>query len=388
MMKPRACEKKSVVIVARVVPHYRVGFLNRLEQRLSRLGIELTVFSDYVRPGTFHLEGLTQVSCAIRVPNHYLNFVEQLTGMRTPYWQPLLSRLNAFDLVIVEQSNAALLNYPLFLRRAAKGSPKVAFWGHGANFQTSDVALQRWLKSMFFSLADHWFVFTDLSADLVRGRGVPNQIITVVNNSFDISDFARVSNMDSAERQNARSQVGLGPGPVAAFCARLVERKALPFVVEACRLARRRVRDLNLLVIGEGPYGPWLQEQTKKNPWIRPVGALYGAEKARALFISDVFLLPSMVGLSILDGFAAELPVLVARFNNHSPEVAYFQDGVNGLMTDATTESYATAIHDILSDRATRERMAAAARESARIYSVDAMVKNFARGVEQVLGQP
>ena len=43
--------------------------------------------------------------------------------------------------------------------------------------------------------------------------------------------------------------------------------------------------------------------------------------------------LPSHVGLSIIDGFAAGLPVLVANFDNHCPEIAYLEENVNGLMT-------------------------------------------------------
>ena len=165
------------------------------------------------------------------------------------------------------------------------------------------------------------------------------------------------------------------------FCARLLKNKALPFLVDACRAARAKFGDFTLVLIGDGHYGPWLREQAEKEAWIRPVGSLYGTEKAELLAVSDVFLLPSMVGLSILDSFAAGLPLLSARFNNHSPEIAYLKDDVNGLMTDATVDAYSDAIVRVLSDEGLRKALSAGARQSADVYSVDAMIENFTQGI-------
>ena len=64
----------------------------------------------------------------------------------------------------------------------------------------------------------------------------------------------------------------------------------------------------------------------KDNPWIEMKGALYGKEKAKVLLKGDLMALPSHVGLSIIDGFAAGLPVLVANFDNHCPEIAYLEE--------------------------------------------------------------
>ena len=54
-------------------------------------------------------------------------------------------------------------------------------------------------------------------------------------------------------------------------------------------------------------------------------------------------------------------------------------------MTYATVEAYADAIVQILSDDELRKTLSAAACQSAEIYSVDAMIENFARGIEQAL---
>jgi glycosyltransferase involved in cell wall biosynthesis len=296
--------------------------------------------------------------------------------------------LLSFDLVIVEQSNSALVNYPLILYRRLAGSPQFAFWGHGKNLQAKETGLRRHIKSTLTNQADHWFVYTELSAGILRESGVDESIITTVNNSVGTRAVKKASAMDAAAKDRKKSELGLGGAPVAVFCARLSKNKALPFLVDACRAAREKFGDFTLLVIGEGYYGAWLREQAEKESWIRPLGPLYGTEKAEVLAISDIFLLPSMVGLSILDSFAAGLPILSARFGNHSPEVAYLKDNVNGLMADATVDAYSDAIVRVLSDEEMRKGMSAAARQSADIYSVEAMIENFAQGIEQALAQP
>jgi glycosyltransferase involved in cell wall biosynthesis len=388
---------KSVAFVTRVVPHYRVEFLNGLEDRLKTASAKLTVFADNAIPQSNYSDALADVQCAVSVPNYYFGLRDVLAkrysrsggaALRPPYYQPILRRLLSFDLVIVEQSNSALVNYPLILHRRLLGSPQIAYWGHGKNLQASESGWRRHLKEALTHQADHWFVFTEFSAAILREAGVDEGIVTTVNNSISTTDVKKASALDAAAKDRKKSELGLGDAPVAVFCARLSQNKALPFLVDSCRAAREKFGDFTLLVIGEGHYGPWLREQAKTQTWIRPLGSLYGRDKAEALALSDIFLLPSANGLSILDGFAAGLPLLSARFGNHGPEIAYLKDGVNGILTDATVAAYSTAIVRLLSDEELRKRLSAAARQSADVYSVGGMIENFAQGIEQALAQP
>ena len=387
-------ERRSVAFVTRFIPQYRVEFLNGLEERLKIASIGFTVFADHAMPQSYMVDALKEVHCAVGVPIFHFGLRKILGSrsarrggakLRSPYWQPIFRRLLSFDLVIVEQANSALLNYALILRRQLAGSPRIAFWGHGENLQTHETGLRRWIKTTMTCQADHCFGYTELSADILRRLGVNDDSITIVNNSVDTKVVKTASVMDAASKERKKSELGLDHSPVAVFCARLTKNKALPFLVEACRAAREKFGEFTLLVIGDGHHGPWLREQAKKEIWIRPLGLLYGAEKAEVLALSDVFLLPSAVGLSILDSFAAGLPLLSARFGNHGPEIAYLKDGVNGLMTDATVEAYSDAIVRVLSGEELPKALSAGARQSAEVYSVDAMIENFAQGIEQAL---
>ena len=372
---------KSVAIVQRVVVHYRLSFYRQLSEMLAEKGIKLTVFAGHARAEEAFKDALDGIGCGIRVCNRYL--------YGSIYWQPLLTRLKDFDLVIVEQANSVLLNYPLLLQRKLFGAPPfIAYWGHGATLhKLHPKPFRDNFKKILTRKVDWWFAYTDLSRSLVMNAGFPKDRICVVNNSTDTTDIsAAYEACANTDRTSIRNELGLHEGgPVLVYCGRLYENKALPFLIESCRIARKRLPNLSLLVIGSGELDGWLGEAASKESWIKPVGAKYGEEKALHLMAGDIFVLPSHVGLSILDGFAAGLPVVVARFNNHCPEIAYLQDGGNGVLADATPDAYAVALVRLAVDEVLRKKMGVAARKTAARYSVQGMAKNFAEGVEQVL---
>lgn len=367
----------SVAFSVREMPHYRVGFFNQLAERLADHDISMTVFAGTARRDNAIKQSFENLRSGKFVRNRYLT--DEI------YWQPVFSELRKFDVVVVVQANAALLNFPLLLYRSLFGAPPlIALWGHGANMQQSGKAAFRdWVKGMATRAADHCFAYTEVSRERFLEIGVPDSRITVVNNSLDISEISS-ARFEAAERGVAADAV---PNARAVFCSRLYEAKALPFLVDACRLVHGRIPGFELVIVGDGPLRPWLEEIARKEPWLKVPGPRYGRDLARILVESDVFLLPAHVGLSILDGFAAGLPVVTADFGNHSPEIAYLDPGRNGLMTECYPESYAEGIVQILSDDSLRHDMGAVALETASNYSVSAMAGHFADGLMHMLGK-
>jgi glycosyltransferase involved in cell wall biosynthesis len=164
-------------------------------------------------------------------------------------------------------------------------------------------------------------------------------------------------------------------------------QKGLGFLLDGCRAARRHGVDLQLVVMGDGPLAGWLTERTSEEPWIHAVGPQFGTEKARLLAAADVFAMPSGVGLSILDAFAAGLPVIAADLRNHNPEIAYLEHGRNGVMAPADPVAYGAQLAQLLTDERECKKMSLGARATAGRYTVDNMVNNFAAGIEVALGR-
>ena len=358
---------QRVAIVQRVITNYRVAFLNRLSEKLACKGIELTVFAGKAHKHEGFVDALDELQCGVRVQNIALS--------GKTYWQRIFWRLQEYDLVIVEQANAALLNYALFLSRWVIRCPlRLAYWGHGMTMQSEHYdLLRRWLKHTLTGAVDHWFAYTQTSANIVAETGYPHDRITVVNNSVDTNEIlVAAENVRCKGRDAVRQALGLAPGFTAVFCSRLYEGKKLGFLLEATAIVRRHASDFQCIIIGDGPERSRIEAAARDMPWIRCTGALYGRQKANYLAAADVMVLPAWVGLSILDGFAAGLPVVSADFRNHSPEIAYLEHGLNGLMTVAEPKTYAMALLGLRNNPDRRAAMSLMAAESGHRYSLRA----------------
>jgi glycosyltransferase involved in cell wall biosynthesis len=372
---------KRVAIIQSLITDYRAPFYLGLQRRLLEADIALTVWASRSPVDGGWRDSLDALPFAAEIRKTRL-------GAKA-YWQSGLAGALAQDLVIVEQANAALLNYALFASRGLRRRPaRVAFWGHGATFQPDQSGpLRAALKRAMTHAADHWFAYTPASRDRVAATGYPAEQITTVYNSVDTAEVTAARlRVEAQGKPAARRRLGLPlEGPVAVFCSRLYPGKKLDLLIDACRLARRDMPDLTLAVIGEGPLSSWLWGVADSEPWIRPMGALYGEAKADVLAVGDLFVMPGLIGLSILDGFAAGLPCLTTASGNHSPEIDYLQPGSNGLVTQSSAQAFAGGLASLLQDPQARARMSKTAIATAATYTIDRMVSAFSAGIRQAV---
>jgi hypothetical protein len=69
----------------------------------------------------------------------------------------------------------------------------------------------------------------------------------------------------------------------------------------------------------------------------------------------------------------------------HGPEIAYLENGINGIMTSSSVSDYAGAVSAALESSARLDLMAKACLQSARTYDLVHMVESFADGVVRCL---
>ena len=119
--------------------------------------------------------------------------------------------------------------------------------------------------------------------------------------------------------------------------------------------------------------------------WAHCVGARSGPEKAAFFRRANVILNPGLVGLHVLDAFCAGLPMFTTASARHGPEIEYLEHGRNGFVVADDAAVYAEAVVAVLRDPGRYAAVAAAARASAREYTLDNMVRNFAGGIEDCL---
>ena len=75
-----------------------------------------------------------------------------------------------------------------------------------------------------------------------------------------------------------------------------------------------------------------LREQTAGQAWVHLPGNVQGRQKAQWLAAADVMLNPGVVGLGVLDAFAAELPLVLGECSAQPPEFAYIEPNINSVL--------------------------------------------------------
>lgn len=364
-----------VTVVQRRLTHYRVPLFNELRRSLRSQGILLRLLHGTPASHELSKSDSGSLEWAESLPTTYF------AGERL-CWQPFAARAEGSSLVIVTHENGLLANHLALLRRPA---PKLAFWGHGANFQGRDRSLRERYKRWSANRADWYFAYTELSVDLVTSSGFPASRVTQLDNAIDLAGLSReIASVEASDLPFFRTRFGLEDGPIGLFIGSLYAHKRLDFLIATAQRLRQEIPNFQLLVIGDGPERERVEVEAAKHSWIRPLGARVGRDKAAALRLSSIIMNPGLVGLGILDGFAAGVPMVTTDCGLHSPEIAYL-DPNNGVMTPDDLKSYTAACQHLLTDEAERERLKAGCSLASEKYTLSNMVANFSQGIINAL---
>lgn len=382
-MSPAATRPvRQVLIVKTLIKQYRQVFFERLQEALQDDGVALKVV--YGEPDLQeHRKGDNidlPTSVGHKIPSRYF------WGSRLLWQWPGWREITQSDLIIVVNANRNVLNLFLLLLSTLK-LKKVAFWGHGQNHQTVKKSIKDWFKERIVLLPHWWFAYTEQTATYLQAIGFREQRITTINNAIDTTGFAsEVESVSADELRDMRQRLGLGDHDrVALYCGSLYPEKRIPCLLNAAAMVARQNPDFRLVMIGSGAEEALVRKACQAQPHLRYAGPLFGREKAICYRLSEVIVNPGLVGLAILDAFAAGRPIMTLSNSLHSPEIAYLSDGENGLLVHGDEDAFAKAILRILGDEPLRSHLCDGARRTANVYTVEHMVERVKQGILQCL---
>lgn len=377
--------KAKVTILQYRLFHYRLELFETMRKLCMERNIELNI----VYGQSFGKEKLKkdegELSWGRRVTNFYFPIKEK----KDLCWQPLPQDLRDSDLLVFMQENRLLSSYYWMLRSKIKG-PKVAYWGHGRDFQTNAPGgfRERWKQTMIH-MVDWWFAYTQMTVEILREAGYPSDRITCLNNAIDTHKLKlQASNVSDELKFRIREACDLKDGsPMGLFCGSLYPDKRLDLLVEASDLIHKQHPEFRLVVIGDGSSAATISGAQASRPWLRWVGVKRGEEKAAYFSLAKFVLNPGSVGLHVLDAFAVGLPMLSTANAKHGPEVAYLQHGVNGFLTQNNPSAYSDAAIRLIRDPALYASMSSAASLAGETYTVAKMAENFVDGIERAVAR-
>ena len=367
---------KKVAIVWRYLPDYRVPFYCGLKKYLATRDIELKLIFGPTNGNGPPDDVQTSPPWASCVRHWSVS-----VGGLEVCWQPYMPYIRDADLVIVEQANRLLLNYWLIAKRRFSRQ-KIAFWGHGRDLQTSPGTLRNAWKKMFVKRVDWWFAYSAEVKEAIIKSTFLAERITNVQNAIDTDALRFLKSATSTQQlASLRKELSLGRGPIGIYCGRIYKEKRIGFLLEACFEIRKHIPSFEMIIVGGGPDEDKIIAAAREAQWIHYVGPKFGNARVPYFLLSDVSLVPGAVGLAIIDCFALEVPLITTKFAYHGPEVGYLKNRENGLMTNDDLESYVDGVIGTLIDRQVLERLKSGCRAAASIYTIQAMIENFGRGV-------
>ena len=198
---------------------------------------------------------------------------------------------------------------------------------------------------------------------------IPAQRIRLIPHGIDVASFSRP--LDLATQEQARWSWGLpASGLTVGTVARLGPSEGVWQLLEAFREIQRRVPGVSLLIVGDGPQRPRLEQMAGALGFAQAVRFTGSLPDTRlALGVMDVFVfLPAVeegFGLSLLEAMAAGKPIVSVR---RGIGAAWVLDGQGiGLTVEPDRpDQLARAVVRMLQDPAEAQRLGQQAQALAR----------------------
>ncbi len=234
-------------------------------------------------------------------------------------------------------------------------------WSPGVSWRLRSKATGILAKSF---MKRHRFIFaygSKAKNDAIR-LGAPQDRVIIVKHVIDeeMFDYKRIQ-LNEAERKRRRKSLSLDDGPVFLCIAQLIRRKGIDTLINAFRAAKKKKKDAQMLLIGDGPLRTLLNDFLKESPqgisWIRSVpyediGSFYE--------LSDCSIVPSYFDdwcTVVNESHCAKVPVICSDGAHCSYDL--MKHGKSGLVYQAGDSNALTeAMEYVIDNPSEMKRMA------------------------------
>lgn len=370
----------NVIIIQRVVPHYRFALFQRLWREF---GWTVATTNGVPQVGSLKFN---------RLINHEHPFIKRYDFEFTSETNPYACRIPLRHIledtqatgVICEFSMRMSTTYELPMLRRLRGSPPFLFWSHGFNMGRGLFSpyqrLSQLPRALLCKMADGHVCYSDEGRDYLAQYMAPERLFVAPN---------------TIDAESLRAQAGdvapmTPPGrPHIVTVGRVTEEKDFPRLVRVFRALLADYPEAALTLVGDGPD----LEKTRAAAGdelgrrIFTPGAEYDEARIAAYYGSaDLSVLTGAAGLGVNHALCYGVPIIAydrtEQGPHHHPEIAYVVDGITGMRVHRyTDEAMLQALRDFLA-RHQRPREAFAATISRYVedhLSLDAMVREFGR---------
>lgn len=279
-------------------------------------------------------------------------------GQHNGYWNPsILQKLRAtpYDAIILGGYNhLTMLAAAWYARRHNIPYFVMCESFHGLRRPRYRSLLKRPLVGWIVSHASGILPTGKLAREYLISFGGPSDRCVCVPNSPDLDGLREQSRHLWPQREALRRDLGLEERPTIIFVGRLISKKGVDILLEACAEVVREV-PCGLVIAGDGPERNRLERLTERlglGSWVKFVGFRQPKELPRWYCTADVFVLPARsepFGVVVMEALACGLPVVVTSLVGCHPDVIN-SDRVGRVVPPEDAVALAKALLAFLSD--------------------------------------
>lgn len=259
-------------------------------------------------------------------------------------WEILkIAKIDCFDLMHTHCYKGNILFG--FIPKRIRNIPLVStIHGWTGIRRFSRIRLYQWIETKSLKFIDAVVLVNKAMLSKPRIKNYNVKKFYIINNGIPINGY-RDNNCELDSEIAAFCKEGFVVGSI----GRLSEEKGFDYLIEAVNLLAKKIDNLKLIIIGEGPKREYLYKKTVTLkladriflPGHRNCGSKY-------LPLLDVFVLPSLnegLPITILEAMMAKTPIVATRVGG-IPDV--LQNGKGGLLIEpCNPQSLAKAIMEI-----------------------------------------
>ncbi len=374
----------KVDIFQRYLPEYRAPFFRYLSERST---YDITVYHGKSGKGhkvqnTTDLFGITS--------KQVLTF---RLGDDTVWLQPtILSAIfRRNPQILIAEFSVRILTSGLAAMLCPMFNKPFIWWGSGFDPMVEERSalhrVKRWLLSVLVQKATAIIAYSERAKQYYQSMGAAGSKIFVATNSVDTNYLLQIRDdllRNPHKVEDLKNQLLLSGKQTLLFVGRLIHGKNVKMLIDSFRMVVAENPESRLIIVGDGPLRKELQEQAADlGDRIIFTGSIHNREVLAKFFsLADLFILPGLGGLAIMEAMCFSLPVICTRADG--TEYDLIKNGENGyILPDATASVLAEKIIALLRNEQLRDQMSI---ESLRIIheevNIHLMVDGFQRAIE------
>lgn len=322
-----------------------------------------------------------------------LNYKGTYGSSQLRVWHPFLTFhliFGNFDVVIVEPSTNFYNNIFTFLY--CKIFRKKFIWYESGSVPKNERPKYRKMidpvLSIFIKGADAYLTYTSYADEsLRRDFNIDIKKIFRAQNTIDLSNIDQEIELYLPQVNSKKAELGLLDCYVALYIGGIEQRKKIDNLVKAITRLNISGIPAKALIVGDGPDKDMLLSKLTKEDIANTVFAGKHIKDATLYILtSDVVVLPSSGGLSVMSAFACKKPFVGSEEIEQGGIKDYVKDGLNGyLVKENDIYDLESKLKKVFSDPIIYKKLCDKAYQTSKQVTVSNMVDGYVNAVKYTL---